>query len=387
MKLLFSYTGPLIKDEKGNYYSRTITDKMLQRYFYIADEISILTRVKEVSDKSILKNLTKITSDNLNVIKCPNISSLKGFLLNKRKVIRRIESEVARADIVISRLPCVMGNITVDFAKRKKKPYMVEVVGCPRDVYWNHSYKGKLLALPSYIAMKNAVKKAPFALYVTNYFLQQRYPCEGSTIGCSDVSLPKTDSIILEKRLSKISEKKDEHPFIIGTTGAVDVKYKGQSDVIKLISELNKKGFKCEYHIAGGGDVNFLKKIAEDLGVLDKVKFLGSLPHEDVFDYLDNLDIYIQPSKTEGLPRALVEAMSRGCLSIGTNVGGIPELISKEYIFEVGSVTELYKIMIDVNKDKMKKEAIMNFNKAKEYQETFLEKKRRRFYKEFIRLH
>lgn len=385
MKLLFSYTGPLIKDKEGNFYSRTITDKMLSRYFKIANEVNIFTRVKEVFDEKELKKLTKINSENFYVTECPNMTSLKGIICNSIKVKRQIEEAVAKADIIIARLPCVTGNMVVKTAKAKQKPYLVEVVGCPRDVYWSHSYKGKIVALPSYLAMKRAVKRAPYALYVTNEFLQHRYPCKGRVIGCSDVSLPKLDEGILKKRLLRINNQEDR-PLIIGTTAAVNVKYKGQEYVIQAMSKLIREGYNFEYHLAGGGEDTYLKSIAEKYGVLDKVKFLGSLPHERVFEYLDNIDIYIQPSKTEGLPRALVEAMSRGCLSLGSNIGGIPELINKDFIFKAGSVDEICTLFKMMNKKIMSEEAYRSFKKAKEFDTKLLETKRITFYKEFAEM-
>lgn len=385
MKLLFSYTGPLIKDNKGNYYSRTITDKMLSRYFKIADEINIFTRVKKVLDEKELERLTRIDSKNFSVTELPDISSLKGFFYNSGKVKKQIKDAIVRSDIIIARLPCVTGNIVVQTAIENQKPYLVEVVGCPRDVYWNHSYKGKLAALPSYLAMKRTVRRAPYALYVTTKFLQHRYSCKGRVIGCSDVSLPKLNEDILKKRLFRINNPEDR-PIVIGTTAAVNVKYKGQEYVIKAMSRLISEGYNFEYHLAGGGEETYLKSIAEKHGVLDKVKFLGSLPHERVFEYLDNIDLYIQPSKTEGLPRALVEAMSRGCPSLGSNVGGIPELVNRDFIFNAGSIDEIYTLLKMMDMKTMSDEARRSFKKAKEFDSTLLEEQRITFYREFAEI-
>lgn len=71
----------------------------------------------------------------------------------------------------------------------------------------------------------------------------------------------------------------------------------------------------------------------KQLPIVNKVKFLGLLDIEDVNKYLEKIDIYIQPSRTEGLSRALVEAMSRGCFCIASKVGGNPELIEEKYLY------------------------------------------------------
>ena len=91
------------------------------------------------------------------------------------------------------------------------------------------------------------------------------------------------------------------------------------------------------------------------------------MPHEKIFDYLDNIDIYIQPSKQEGLPRAFIEAMSRGCPSLGSKVGGIPELLNSDCVFHKGSVHEICELLKTLDTKRMLKEAKTNFEKSKEY--------------------
>jgi glycosyltransferase involved in cell wall biosynthesis len=133
----------------------------------------------------------------------------------------------------------------------------------------------------------------------------------------------------------------------------------------------------------GGGDKTYLQSIAEKYSVADKVIFEGSIPHERIFDYLDDIDIYVQPSKTEGLPRALIEAMSRGCPCIGSNAGGIPELLDNAYIFRSGNVKELVTILANFDVEKMVKQAKRNFEFSKGYAKEVIETRRNEFFKQF----
>ncbi|GAA2717033.1 hypothetical protein GCM10009865_50370 [Aeromicrobium ponti] len=385
MKALFCYDGPLRKDKDGNYYGIALNNDMFSRYFQIADSITAVISTQNINEEEIANKYSKINLNNFQVISTPKLSSLNGILFNRALVKNVISEEINKSDFLIVRLPSIIGNLSIEIAESLNKPYFVEIVGCPWDAYWNHSYKGKLIALPSYWAMKKSVKNAPYALYVTNQFLQKRYTCKGRTIGCSDVSLRPLNESVLEKRLHKIKNMKNGDPIIIGTTAAVNVKYKGQEYVIKAISKLNKEGYNFNYYLAGGGDKSYLQSLAEKYGVIDKVIFLGTLPHEKVFEYLDEIDIYIQPSKVEGLPRALVEAMSRGCPSLGSLTGGIPELLNKKLIFDKGSVNEIYNLLKMIDKKIMFEEANRSFEKAKEYNKELLEKKRVTFYHEFIK--
>ena len=82
--------------------------------------------------------------------------------------------------------------------------YLIEVVGCAWDSFWNHGIDGKILAFPLFLMMKDAIKKSPYVVYVTKYFLQGRYPTKGKNINISNVSIPSHDDNILAERLKKI---------------------------------------------------------------------------------------------------------------------------------------------------------------------------------------
>ncbi|MNC60551.1 GDP-mannose-dependent alpha-(1-6)-phosphatidylinositol monomannoside mannosyltransferase [compost metagenome] len=135
--------------------------------------------------------------------------------------------------------------------------------------------------------------------------------------------------------------------------------------------------------MAGGGDMSYLKKVANKFNVTEKVKFLGPLTHEQVFEYLNTIDIYAQPSRQEGLPRALIEAMSKGVPSIGSTTAGIPELLEKEFIFNNGNIKEICEILKKMKKETMAAQAEMNYVKSKEFSKDILNERRTKFYNEF----
>ena len=167
---------------------------------------------------------------------------------------------------------------------------------------------------------------------------------------------------------------------VIGTTAAVDVRYKGQQYIIQALGELKKQGItNYEYQLVGGGDQAHLKSIAEKYNVTEQVKFLGAMPHNKVFKWLETIDIYTQPSRQEGLPRALIEAMSTGCPSMGSTTAGIPELLNSKYIFNNGGVEEICKLLKKMNENEMVREARRNFQKAKEYDKKVLDNRRKEF--------
>ena len=159
---------------------------------------------------------------------------------------------------------------------------------------------------------------------------------------------------------------------------------KGQEYIIKAISKLNKQGHNFEYELVGAGDNSYLKNLAIRYGIEDKVRFKGLLLHDEVITWLDSIDIYAQPSKQEGLPRALIEALSRGCPCIGSTTAGIPELLQKENIFRSGNINEICLTLERIIRSDMLNLSKRNFEKAKEYEVEKLNSKRNKIYKKYL---
>jgi glycosyltransferase involved in cell wall biosynthesis len=281
-------------------------------------------------------------------------------------------------------LPSIIGTLAFPQAKKLNKPTIIELVACPWDALWNYGgIKGKITAPILSMMTKQIAKKADYILYVTSKFLQKRYPTNGKYIACSDVAIKNYDEDVLNRRISKILNK-DKKNIIIGTAAAIDVRYKGQQHIIRAIANMKKRGINVEYHIAGPGNKRFLQNITYKYGVAGNVKFYGAIPHHEMFAWLDDIDLYIQPSKQEGLPRSVIEAMSRGCPILVSNTGGMPELVDKECIFPNFKAKTMSDIIEkSIKKDWLIDKASKNFNESKKYLSSELDIKRNDFFEEF----
>lgn len=383
MRGLFCFDGPMYKDKNGVYCNTTITSEMFSRYFNSVDKLIVIIRTFHLDKTYKEASLMKVELEGLEFIEIQNLNSVYAFLFKKNKYNNLINREVKKADLIFARMPSLISNITINIAINMGKPYMVEVGGCAWDSFWNHGLRGKIIAPYMFFKEVRGVRHASFASYVTENWLQSRYPCKCQSISASNVYVSTLKQEVLDKRLNKISKEKRLKPFVIGTIAAVNVRYKGQEYIIKAISKLNKDGFNFEYELVGSGDNSYLKGLVKKLKLEKKVKFKGLLLHNDVFDWLDSIDIYAQPSKQEGLPRALIEAMSRGCPAIGSRTAGIPELLDKSVIFENADVDNICTILIKLVSKDLTNHAIINFNKAKEFELDKLEKKRNKIYEEY----
>src|SRR5690625_3888191 len=119
---------------------------------------------------------------------------------------------------------------------------------------------------------------------------------------------------------------------------------------------------------------------------MEQVKFLGPMLHKDVFDWLETIDIYVQPSRQEGLPRALIEAMSRAIPAFGANTAGIPELLEDDFIFSNtrNNINEICSILLSYNKRMMLYQAKRNYKESKRYDKSIIESTRNSFFNEFV---
>lgn len=101
-----------------------------------------------------------------------------------------------------------------------------------------------------------------------------------------------------------------------------------QVDVlIRAFSQLAEEGIsEAALLVLGEGpEKNVLEQLAIDLGISEQVHFLGSRLNTE--EYLQVSDVFVLPSSSEGMPIALLEAMSVGTACIGSSIGGITDLI------------------------------------------------------------
>ena len=378
MKILHARQGP-IELHRGNYYG---VSAHLKRYIRHCDEIIYLCNITETEQPK----MELIDVDNVRYVDMHKINSLKGMLCDESKNKKIIEGLIDEVDACIVHLPSRLGDQVVKVAKQRNKPYMAVIVGCAWDGLWNYDLRGKLMAPLSFYSTRKAIKDSPYALYVTQKFLQKRYPTNGISAGCSDVKLLPQSNVILDHKVNGYKALANQNRSIrLATSAAVDVPYKGQEYVIRAMAQLKCEGLDFEYHLLGGGDQTYLRDCAKKYGLEDRVIFHGFLSHSEVFTILDNTDLYVQPSKQEGLPRALVEAMSRACPAIASKIAGIPELLPSDCLFPKGDVTAIIKLLRSFTPQKMEADARRNFEKAKEYEYSSLEARRDGFIAEFIK--
>src|SRR6185369_4743244 len=105
---------------------------------------------------------------------------------------------------------------------------------------------------------------------------------------------------------------------------------KNVNTVLDAVARLKGLPVRVECDIVGEGPERpRLEKYADELGIRDRVNFVGGVEFEQALDYYERADTLVLVSETEGWPKAIAEAMAFGLICIGSNRGLIPVMLGE----------------------------------------------------------
>lgn len=146
---------------------------------------------------------------------------------------------------------------------------------------------------------------------------------------------------------------------------------KGVYDLMKAIPQIIRKVPDAVFYFGGDGEIERCKEISQIQGTEDQVQMLGWIEKSEREYYLKNVSILILPSYHEGMPMAILEAMSYGLAVIATDVGGISQIIENNVsgiFIKAGDIEGLADAIIDLlqHQDKKRKIGQTGFERVRE---------------------
>ena len=171
------------------------------------------------------------------------------------------------------------------------------------------------------------------------------------------------------------------------SVGSLEQMYKAPDVVLQALALLKTRGVNCKLTWLGEGKhKEAMRKLASTLHISNDVIFKGNVSRDEVDETLRTTDLFLLVSRTEGLPRALIEAMAMGLPCIGTQVGGIPELLDEQVLIPVDdsqALTDKIEFLLN-HIEAIDKQASRNYEFAKKYYDSILQQKRESFYQYLI---
>jgi glycosyltransferase involved in cell wall biosynthesis len=379
----------------GTVWSRVGNDySFWRRYHSGFESVRVVARAKP--DPEINRTYKKVTGPGVEFWPLPFYSGPTEFALRKHQVARSLSEAVGCGDAVICRVP---SPIAAELLRQiQGRPYGLEVVGDPYEALGPGAVRHPLRPLFRRVMRRQLRRHCAHAVgvaYVTRTTLQKHYPCPAHTAGISDVSgldfaTPKAfttnySSIAFkEQHFTKEARHfQSSNACTVLFVGSLAQMYKGPDIFLRAIAAF-KAQIAIQAVIAGEGKHRpELEKLAAILGIANRVKFLGELPSgRAVQEQMDKATLFVLPSRTEGLPRVMIEAMARALPCIGTRVGGIPELLDEADLVPSDDVQALAAKMGEVltNPERLTQMSARNLLRAKEYRPEILDKRRSEFY-------
>jgi glycosyltransferase involved in cell wall biosynthesis len=368
------------------------------RYLEIFSEVVILARVNDSPSQQ--NEEQRADGPGVFFKSLPDYTGPWQYLRARRQARKIAREAIEECDACLLRVPGIVSHMVWREIVRAKKPYALEIMGDPWEALspgtWPHISRPIFRQIATQ-QLKRICTGAMAANYVTSETLQKRYPPSKNAyaVGISDVSLenPSLPAQVIQDRYRRVQESpwkdpRDGTPIRIGFIGSFASMYKGPDTILHAVA-LCHKNLNVRLEMVGGGRyLPEMKVLAAKLGIADRVEFRGELSAgPSIFEFLDSIDLFVMPSRAEGLPRALVEAMSRGCPCIASAVGGIPELLEASDLVLPHSPEKLAQLILQVAADSNRLLAMSarNLANAAQFRPLKLNESRRAFIEEIKR--
>jgi glycosyltransferase involved in cell wall biosynthesis len=380
--LLLAVEARFVRSPDGTVHSPPeLDDGFWDRYLAVFETITVVARIGDAGEPPA--GARPVPAGVVRFVAVPHYVGpvqYAGRFLGVRRAVRRAAREIAGA--VIVRLPGIVGSHLARAARTVGRPYAVEMVGDP----WESLSVvpgGPLFRFPLRTALalrtRRDCRRASVAAYVTRAALQRRYPPDPSALAThySDVDLPAEAFVARPRAFSSPARE-------LVAVGSLEVNYKGIDVLLEALRRFANGGRPRLTVVGGGRLLDTYRQSATRLGLDGDVRFAGRVPSGDgVRRELDRADLFVMPSRTEGLPRAMIEAMARGLPCIGSEVGGIPELLETSELVPAGDAGALHRALASLLTDpaRLTRISTQNLERARGFAAEVLARRRTETYR------
>lgn len=375
----------------NEYYLNSLGELFIKRYLAVFDEIFLALRTKDVKSKNDLGMFKHLLQDNrVKIVPFPFFQGPRQYAKVYFKV-QEISLKAAKdCDISILRLPSTIGFAIWKYLRKYKKQYITEVVYDCHDAYmsatgilekiiWSRLHKKQVIACNYAVGVS----------CVTAKYLQRHYfPINKSAITTNYSTIELPQSFYYHNRKFPTSP---EHTIIHVACQVEFNGRKGHSEMIQILSQVRNNNINASILFVGEDYNNGIEKLtmlAKQYGVEKYIEFAGYVEQIRLRQLLLDADIAVLPTKAEGLPRVIIEAMALGLPCVTTPVSGNSELIDEELLIQLKDIKGFSKMISRLFTDEKfyEDQSRKNFDKSLQYSSSVLNPRRALFYKNIIQL-
>jgi glycosyltransferase involved in cell wall biosynthesis len=314
------------------------------RYLSVFDSVRVLARVRDAT--FLLPGLQPASGPNVTFSAVADYRGPEQYMLQIASVAAATAKAVQNSDAVILRVPGRLGSCVEGHLRKMKRPYAVEVVGDPYDVFAPQAVRHPFRPFFRWWftrSLRRQCAGACAAAYVTRHALQRRYSPNPKAFSThySSIELPKT---------AFVSEPRSSPPngaaklIFVGTLAQL---YKAPDILIDAVAECVRDGLNVELVLVGSGRCQpELESRAAALGLRRRIRF-------------------------------------RGQLTTAEAVRGFPELVPAQDLVAPGDAAALARKIREViaDPDRIAQMSARNLAKAMEYSDATLSGRRQEFYR------
>lgn len=373
----------------GHYYAGSQERlEFLSRYIRVFDKIRLALRC--VKEDCLKPQRVLIDNQKIEVYPLPIFHGPKEYAINYCNIGKALKNVAEGCDAAVLRLPSTIAQRAFDRVRKSGIPYATEIVFDAFDgAETADGLLEKLLWKEIDRKMRNICYNADGVSCVTEKHLQKRYFSIKENHFESHYS-----TLALKQTFFSSPRRFPEHKPL--SIAHVDLQIglhsrKGTDIVMSAIEKLKEKGHIVNVKFVGEDWDNSSAAImnyAQAHNIAGQVECTGFLTREQLGDFLDSCDLYVMPTKAEGLPRVIIEAMAKALPVITTPVSGNPELIPGHFLVDFHDVDTLALRIEELISDKTTYEEASktNFENSLKYEASVLEKRRDEFYSKLLSL-
>lgn len=385
MNVLVAVDGQFFQTPDGKVWTKVLYPSTFwDRYLLVFDKITVISRMKQV-EYSYVDGFIETSRDNVDFIGFPMaIGGAWEYIKEFKSFSEIAKKAISWADCAIIRLPSISAMLVEEKIAKTTKPYALEIIADPKDAFAENRIVSKFLIS----RLKKAAKRANGVSYVTQYALQKEYPPFTTDTKKDEYHFDTYySSITLEKSYFDYERdyECDQRTIrIVHVANNMNNYIKGHKETMDIVKKVLERNHKVKLTFVGDGRKREEFEIyARNIGIAENVEFLGALPGpEAVRSVLLKSDILLFPTKGEGLPRVIIEAMAVGLPVISSNINGIPELLEKEDLKNPQDIDGFVKRLEEFVSDGALREKVgkRNIKIAEKYENTILTNRRAQFY-------